>query len=227
MKTTVIENFDLFSRFSSFHKLQRITSLCIRFFNNLNLKRQNEKLQSGPITISELDNARAILIQIAQHECFLPEIQLLKKPSPLNKKHKLSSLTPFIDRMEIIRVGGRLKNTYLPYDIKHPILLDGKHPLTKLIFEFKHKQLLHPGPQILLASVRQFYWATGGRNLARKVTKNCLTCFKFKPEPAVCPMSALPNNRIKRSLPFQTTGLDYAGPFFILNNPGRGSKLIK
>lgn len=120
-----------------------------------------------------------------------------------------------------------MKSTNLPYHFKHPILLHSSHPFTKLLFAEKHKMLLHPGPQLLLSSIRQFYWPIGGRTLARKMTKECITCFKFNPTPYVYPMASLPDSRIKTSFPFEITGVEYAGPFFILNKPGRGSKLIK
>ncbi|XP_057667198.1 uncharacterized protein LOC130900523 [Diorhabda carinulata] len=40
-------------------------------------------------------------------------------------------------------------------------------------------------------------------------------------------MSNLPNERIRPTLPFEVTGVDYAGPFYILNKPGKGAKLDK
>lgn len=63
--------------------------------------------------------------------------------------------------------------------------------------------------------------------MAKKTVKNCIVCFKFNPSSAVYPMAGLPDSRIKPSYPFQITGIDYAGPFFILSKAGRGSKLIK
>ena len=99
--------------------------------------------------------------------------------------------------------------------------------LQNLFFDYKHKQLLHPGPQLLLASIRQFYWPIGGLSLAKRIVRNCMVCFKFNPTPATYPMAGLPDNRIKPNLPFQITGLDYAGPFLILNKSGKGAKLIK
>lgn len=227
LQTTINENHYIFMKFSSLLKLRRVTALCIRFFNNLKNKKNKLDLQTGHISVSELNDANESLIKLAQKESFNSELNLLNKNGNLNKKHKLSSLAPFIDTKGIMRVGGRLKNTYLSYEVKHPVLLYSNHPFTKLIFDYKHKQLLHPGPQLLLASIRQFYWPVGGLNLAKKTVKNCILCFKFNPTPASCPMASLPDNRIKPSLPFKITGIDYAGPFFILNKPGKGAKLVK
>lgn len=160
-------------------------------------------------------------------ESFSDELKLIRKNKQLDAKHKFASLAPFIDENGIIRVGGRLKNTYLPFNVKHPILLSSKHNFTKLIFNHKHIQLLHPGPQLLLSSVRQFYWPVGGSILAKQTVRNCVHCFKFNPIPFSCPMSNLPNERIRPTLPFEVTGVDYAGPFSILNRKGKGAKLTK
>lgn len=44
-----------------------------------------------------------------------------------------------------IRIGGRLANSKYKFDKKHPMLLDVKHPLTTLIFEYYRVKLLHAG----------------------------------------------------------------------------------
>ncbi|XP_057662249.1 uncharacterized protein LOC130897426 [Diorhabda carinulata] len=196
----------------------------MRFINNA---RKSDTKVIGPLSVEELENTNTILIKLSQMESFSEELELLRKNKQLDAKHKFASLALFIDEKGIIRVGGRLKNTYSSFNIKHPILLSSKHNFTKLIFNHKHSQLLHPGPQLLLSSVRQFYWPVGGSILAKQTVRNCVNCFKFNPIPFSCPMSNLPNERIRPTLPFEVTGVDYAGPFYILNKPGKGAKLNK
>lgn len=223
--TISIENsLNLITKFSDFKKLHCVTSYCLRFINNIKNKTQRK---TGSLQVSELDNALMVLIKQVQSEAFANELTILRKNKFLPNKNKFSSLTPFIDDKGVIRVGGRLKNTYLAYSTKHPILLPSNHHFTKLIFEYKHRQLLHPGPQSLLSSIRQFYWPVGGRILAKQTVKNCVTCFKHNPVAFISPMSNLPNHRIKPNLPFEITGIDYAGPIFILSRKGRGAKLLK
>nr|CAI5828097.1 unnamed protein product [Callosobruchus analis] len=217
-------NNDLFLKFSSITKLRRIIALCKRFAYNIKNKLNK---RSGPIIPIELDDASKTLVKVAQQDSFPSELAMLQKEGFIKSNNRLSSLSLFLDDNHIIRVGGRLKNTYLPYNVKHPILLSSKHPLTKLIFQHKHAQLLHPGPQLLLSSIRQFYWPVGGTALAKKVVRQCTVCFKAKPTFYQCPMSSLPNSRIKPKLPFDVTGLDFAGPFMILNKKGRGAHLQK
>ncbi|XP_045496140.1 uncharacterized protein LOC123694684 [Colias croceus] len=40
-------------------------------------------------------------------------------------------------------------------------------------------------------------------------------------------MADLPANRVNVDFPFKSVGVDYAGPFFILNRKGRGARVVK
>nr|CAI5845759.1 unnamed protein product [Callosobruchus analis] len=147
-----VSSFPLFLKYSHLNKLVRVVAFSLRFIKNL----RTTTRQKGILTPDEINQANLCLIKLAQRESFSDELNSLKKHHTLHPKHKFSSLSPFLDDEGIIRVGGRLKNTHLPFHSKHPILLSSKHVFTKLIFDHKHKQLLHPGPQLLLASVRRF-----------------------------------------------------------------------
>lgn len=51
--------------------------------------------------------------------------------------------------------------------------------------------------------------------MAKKVTRECVTCFRFKCEGAKQLMASLPAPRVTISRPFQNCGLDYTGPFLL------------
>ena len=38
------------------------------------------------------------------------------------------------------------------YDKRHPFIMPGKHPLTKMLIEYEHARLLHAGPTLVAAS---------------------------------------------------------------------------
>lgn len=145
----------------------------------------------------------------------------------MSSKSKISSLNPFLDKEELIRVGGRLHASSFGFEKKHPIVLDSRHHFTKLLFEYEHNRLLHAGPQLLLSSVREQFWPISGRNLARATVRKCLRCFRFNPKIIQPIMGNLPADRVKPASPFSTTGVDYAGPFLSKDKQGRGSKLQK
>lgn len=218
------EVFDI-CKYSSFSKAQRIIAFILRFY--FNLRNPNQRLL-GPLSVSELESSLIILIKISQNEFFHNEISLLKSNKNLNVKSSLLSLSPFLDSNEILRVGGRIDaSTLYSYDKRHPILLNAKHYLARLLFEFEHKRLLHAGPQLILASVRERYWTIGGRNLARRVARECLKCRRLKGATLTNIMGNLPTDRIEPDFPFITVGTDFAGPFLITDRKGRGCKITK
>ncbi|GFV63868.1 pao retrotransposon peptidase superfamily [Trichonephila clavipes] len=55
------------------------------------------------------------------------EIQSIKKQISLPPKSPLRSLYPFIDQHGLVRVGGRLQNSQLRFNSKHPIILPSQH----------------------------------------------------------------------------------------------------
>lgn len=215
-KTNLIE----FERYSSFAKLRRIFAYVCRFISNCKINNENNR-STGALSVAELERAELMLTFIAQQECF-SRCKLDFKSVP-----SIHKLTPITDENGLIRVGGRIDNSEYSYDKKHPMLIDGKHHYSKLIFEYYHTKLLHAGPQLLLSIVREHYWAVNGRILAKKVCNKCVMCRRMKAETAKQIMGRLPPQRLTPGFPFEVTGTDYAGPFHILNRKGRGAKLIK
>lgn len=127
----------------------------------------------------------------------------------------------------VIRVGGRLHQSNFSYEKKHPIILSGKDHLSSLIVFDAHIRLLHAGPQLLLASIREQFWITSARNLSRKIVRSCVRCVRFSPRFTKPHMGNLPLPRVTPSPPFYHTGVDYSGPFFVKNQTGRGAKTSK
>ncbi|XP_045498174.1 uncharacterized protein LOC123696164 isoform X2 [Colias croceus] len=205
---------NLFKQFSSFNRLQRIVAYVQRFIHNY-CNRKNKR--SGHLTIHE-----------AQREHFSQEYTLLKNNKNLPIKNSLCNLNPFFNKAdELMRVGGRLNNSFYDFDTKHPILLSSKHHLAELIFRQYHIWLMHAGPQLLLATLRHKFWVIGGRNLARKTVQRCIKCCRFSGRIIQPIMGNLPEQRLHAEFPFTNTAVDYAGPVMILNRKGRGSRTMK
>ena len=80
----------------------------------------------------------AFLLREIQGETFNKQWVSLIKKETLESDDPVSSLYPFIDSDEIIRVGGRLRHADLPFADKHPILLPSTHTLTVLIIRHYH-----------------------------------------------------------------------------------------
>lgn len=213
---------DLFNKCSSLDKLLRVFAYCRRF---ILAKKQRCLYKTTSIYAKERNDSLYLPVKLSQLEGF-PEYSALKKRHAI-KKGRLSALSAFCDERGIIRVGGRLGNSNFDTNKKFPALLDSRHQLTRLIFEWEHKRSLHCGPQLLLYLVRERFWSLRGRNLAKKVVNNCIICFKANPRPAEVLMGHLPSSRVTPAPPFANTGVDYAGPLILKDRKGRGCRKYK
>ena len=55
----------------------------------------------------------------------------------------------------------------------------------------------------------------------QRVLKECVTCMKAQGKPFKSPpMAALPDFRVRQSIPFSKVGIDFAGPLFIKAKTG-------
>lgn len=224
--TSIVNNNNLidFNNFTSFNKLRNLIARCRRFI--FNMKHPNNK-RVGTLTADELRESFHSLCVIAQRESFPIEYDLLIRGKQLPARSKVLSLSPFLDNDNLIRVGGRINASACNFEKRHPILLHASHKLTKLYFDKEHLVNLHAGPQLLLATVRETVWPINGKHLARRTANNCVRCRRLSGR-TLCPkMGDLPSQRVNPDYPFLSVGLDFAGPFFILNRKGRGSRLIK
>lgn len=98
---------------------------------------------------------------------------------------------------------------------------------TWLLCSYGHKCLLHAGPQLLVATMRDRWWVLGARNLARQVAHKCVTYTRMKGNTLTPYMGDLPAERVVARFPFMRCGVDYAGPISILDRKGRSPQLIK
>lgn len=209
------------SGFSSFTRMQRVFGHCLRFIHNSSSK---ESHMSGSLSLSELQSAERAVIRMVQRESFPSEFRALKLRKPVDNSSKLITLNPFMDNNDVIRVGGRLQQSDLHPDQIHPIVLPKGHVLSELIARHMHIKMLHAGPQLLLNSLRHKYWPINGRNLASKIFRQCVACFKSKPTLQTQMMGELPKSRVQTPIrPFYSTGVDYCGPVLVKMTKRKGS----
>ncbi|GFV57120.1 integrase catalytic domain-containing protein [Trichonephila clavipes] len=156
------------------------------------------------------------------------EIRSIKKQISLPPKSPLRSLHPFIDEHGLIQVGGRLQNSQLRFNSKHPIILPSQHNISELLIKEQHIAHLHAGPTLLAHVLRQSHWIVESRKLINKCIRKCLKCNKFKTSTTTPQlMGNLPKHRVTLERPFFSCGIDYAGPVLIKCNKGRGTKSTK
>ena len=75
----------------------------------------------------------------------------------LPRQHTLASLSPFVDQMGLLRVGGRIRHIIASYNFKFPVILPTNHHVVNLIIRYMHRINGHLGRQTALSAIRQRY----------------------------------------------------------------------
>ena len=202
--------------FSRLGKLLRTTALVLRFISNLRKKIRHQDRMVGPLLFSEVRRAEFLWIKSAQRS-------LKNGPQPSKLKNQLDV---FEAEDGLMRCGGRLDKSEVPYETKHPVLLPRDHELTDLIILDCHEKVGHNGVKETLTEFRGRFWMARGRQKVRRLIHQCRTCRRHEGTSYRAPRPpALPEFRVTESQPFFCTGVDFAGPLFIRENDGHSYKV--
>lgn len=237
LQTTKLPSSDILVRYSSWTKLQRVTAYILRFIHHCRSKIQLRCSSTTPsnqeilpssfsrISLQEINHATTCLLRLVQHESFSADIAVIRKGQIPSLQ--LQRLSPFLDENDLLRVGGRLSNSSLNFSSKHPILLPKKHFITDIIVDYYHIHYLHCGPQLLQSLISQKYWILSARSKIRNRIFRCLRCYRFKPKANTPLMADLPTSRVSPTRAFESSAVDFAGPFHVKLYPLRRLQHIK
>ena len=222
--TKTISNLLHVEDYSNFDRMTRITAWIHRFVDKVLHKSVNTELKLTP---NELMRAESHRVNSSQQEVFTSSISKLKHKQSLQASNYLSSLTPYLDSGGTLRVGGRLTNSRLPPDSMHLIIMKGNHHVTKLLISKEHTRLLHAGPTATFASISRRYHLLGGLRAVRSVTKSCVPCRRQMGRTYNPLTGQLPTDRVIADHPFNSVGVDFAGPFTVRAGCSKRSNLTK
>lgn len=158
----------LATRFSSWSQLLRCVVYICRFIKILPIRKY--------ITAADLDKAELIVLRELQRSYFAIEFRNLELNKPCSRAFQ--RLKPFLED-GLLRVGGRLNQSNLGFDQRHPIVLPRKDHILDFLVDLSFN--CHAGPELLMSILRQKYWILSARNLIRSRVFKCLPCFKLRP----------------------------------------------
>ncbi|KAL0901167.1 hypothetical protein ABMA27_006479 [Loxostege sticticalis] len=202
---------ELAQRVSSWDKLLRIVVYILRFI---------KKVSPSSGIVNNLMTAEKAMIRSVQRVHFAEDIKALNKDKLPSKK--LQSLFVFLDEDGLLRIGGRLSNSDLPFEAKHPLLLPKHDPVVDLLIDHYHIMNCHTGPGLLISILRQRFWILDARTVVRARVRKCNYCFRVNPSHPTPMMADLPSYRVSEAKAFVHTGVDYAGPLRITLTRRRG-----
>lgn len=205
-------NLDFLDKYSQLHKMTRVLAYVLRFCNNI--RNKSSRNTNNFITSREIDESLSLVIKYEQQKCMKDVIHSLQCKQNVNNQH-YNSLCPFIDDKGLVRVGGRLQNSNVPYAQKHPIILPKGSRIIQLIVNSEHLKNLHAGPRLILSSINQKYWIINAIREIKKVIHKCIICWKLKKHVSEQLMGNIPKDRVNICRPFQKIGIDFAGPISV------------
>lgn len=209
---------------SSLISLVRIVAILLLFGHNI---RYPQNRLYGFFTAAELATAQHCIIRHVQATAFASDYRDLQSQRRMHHRSSLLPLNPFLDESNLLRVGGRLRNANISFAAKHPIIMPNSHHITTLLILQAHLNTLHGGPELVITLLRRKYWIVSMRSAVRKVTHQCLKCFRFQAVRSIQLMGDLPKPRVEIDRAFTHTGVDCAGPIDIRMSKGRGAKSYK
>ena len=160
---------------------------------------------------------RAIIYQVQRLD-FPEEIKALEKNGRISRKSPIFKMDAFLDKDGLIRAGGRLRRGPLPYELKHPIVLEGRNAVVRALIEHIHNKTHHQGRGITMGEVRnRGYFVLGLTRCVKSLIHACVICKKLRGKPAEQKMADLPPDRAAPSEPFRNVGCDGFGPFTVKN----------
>ncbi|CAL8088051.1 unnamed protein product [Calicophoron daubneyi] len=210
----------LLLRYSSWHKLLRAVAWILRFKDywlTMKTRQQRHTVRLGNINKREIEMAERSVVSLVQWLTFRKEMLVLTTRTStgnksLRKDSPLLRLAPVVID-GVLRVGGRLEKSSLPYESKHPILLPRLHHVTDLVIRHHHLTEGHAGVHHVLAVTRMRFWIIGGASTVKRAIGNCMICRRLNAQPGEQMMAPLPTARVQTGwYPFMHVGLDYFGP---------------
>ncbi|CAC5418972.1 unnamed protein product [Mytilus coruscus] len=194
-------------RFSSYHKLIRVTAWIERFISKIRRIPSNSEKY---LSVKETRKAEKKWIQ---RKSFADVFNSIHTGQINNLKFQSGV---FLDNDNLLRCRERFENADISECAKFPILLPRGETFTRLLVEKTHKELFHSGVSHTLYRIRNKFWIPQGKATVRQILRHCKTCKRFEGGSFKMPnMAPFPRSRVSRSLPFQGTGLDYLGPVYV------------
>ena len=177
---------------NEFWRTLRVTAWALRFLHNATVNHRAEHRRTGPLIAEEITSAKKHWIRREQRN-IPPDLQT----------------SGFELTMEegtgILKCKGRIQGY-------QPTYLEGGMFVEKLV-RYAHEQVLHLGIANTMAEIRNEFWVPKLRSKVKKIINTCNTCKVFRAKPyGPTPTAVMPTFRTEGGKPFQTTGVDFAGP---------------
>ena len=223
------DNFHLLesmSKFSSWYRAKRAVANCHKFakiwYRKSVLK---QSIEYTSCSASDLKEAEIVILKLTQLFYFKDELVCLESQKPVHKSSSLYTHNIILHN-GVLRVGGRLSQSSLNFEEKHPLILPSAKVshVSKLMIMYYHEKCLHQGRGITVNTIRRAgYWIVSLVSGVASVIFKCITCRRLYKPYIVQKMADLPCDRVEEAPPFTFSAVDVFGPYHVKS----GRKSVK
>ena len=155
-----------------------------------------------------------IMLLRAEQEETIPDIVRYLKTGRGTRHPWVHSMSLFLDKQGLVRLGGRLGRSGLSYATKYPILYPKNSPLFELrIWEYHSKT--HCGARHVKQQLQRQFWTPALSTTIQNIINKCYKCRKATGPPLRPPgPPALPGTRVIPDS-YAGIGTDYTGAFTV------------
>ena len=192
-----IQEIGTINRFSNYGRILRVVAHFLRFIENC---RNKDSRKSNDLTAAEISKAEKIFIKQAQSTFEGQYLDKIARP-----------LFVFKGKDGLLRCKGRLNNSSLDLEARHPIITPRNHILADLIIMQRHETALHNGVKETFMGLRSRFWFVKGRQLVKKIVHACKLCTCIQGLSYGNPETGqLSEFCIKKDFAFTSVGFDFA-----------------
>ncbi|XP_041986283.1 uncharacterized protein LOC121738360 [Aricia agestis] len=196
------------SRFSKYERLVRCTAMVLLFIEKCRDRRAS-------LDVRHLEKAEVLWYRKSQHDSFAREIEKMKNGGTAPRWSSLYRLNP-VYRDGLLTLDGRIRAAQVPDEMKNPVILDGRHPFTRLLVAREHARAGHGSRERVVNDLRQKFWILKLRPTVRSIIHNCAFCRMRRARPKIPQPGDLPPERLGAfQRPFSYCGLDCFGPMIV------------
>ena len=208
-------------RTNSFSKILGITCKILSLRGVLDCAKQRLGISLAPRSrMISNEQAQIELLAATQRKYFLSEILKLESNQVVENNSPLYAFSPFLDENRLVRMGGRLEQSELPWRAAFPVLLP-RDPLTIVILSHFHENCHHQGSSVTCHSLALGgFHIFGGSKILKFFINKCVFCRRLRAKVENQQMSTLLKERVTPSSPFTNVGVDTFGPFLIKSGAG-------
>ena len=112
---------DILQGFSKLNRLIRVIAYCRRFIDNC--RHPNANRQTTILYTQDFNQALTCCMKMVQQISYAQEMKDLMEHQEVSATGSLKTLHPFRDQEGLLRVGGQLQQSTLPYQAMHQMIL--------------------------------------------------------------------------------------------------------